>query len=200
MTLSGWSAGRTTPVMLTDLLLRVFLTIVPIGAVTGANPAHEAQPVEKPTPVVVAPAPAPAAPVVERIVERVDAPRVAQVRLVETLSTAEAIHSISAKGNKITFTITRDGLAVAVIATTRRGEVIALAMEPAAPNAELGGGLSWLADELESITAITRLVADEDGAVTITTNDGRRYMAIPGRGSGGNAAAAAHWAGEWDHT
>jgi hypothetical protein len=25
-----------------------------------------------------------------------------------------------------------------------------------------------------------------------------RYMAIPGRGSGGDAEAAAHWAGEWD--
>ncbi len=37
-----------------------------------------------------------------------------------------------------------------------------------------------------------------DGAVTIITSDARRYMAIPGRGSGGNIAVEAQWAAAWD--
>ena len=51
---------------------------------------------------------------------------------------------------------------------------------------------------MKETVAVTRLEVDEDGAVTLTTNEGMRYMAIPGRGSGGNAAAEARWAGEWD--
>jgi hypothetical protein len=48
------------------------------------------------------------------------------------------------------------------------------------------GGLSWLAETMKSTTAVTRLAVDEDGAVLLTTSDGQRFMAIPGRGSGGN--------------
>ena len=83
----------------------------------------------------------------------------------------------------------------------RKGEVKTLEIVPVATgNLELGGGLSWLAEELEAVTAVTRLVADEDGAVTLTTSDNRRYMMIPGRGSGGNTAVEARWAAEWNKT
>lgn len=135
--------------------------------------------------------------------ETVTSPRVAQVRLAETLGEADAIHAVRAHGRRITFVITRGAQTIEVTATTRRGngEVTALAIAPVAPTAAALGGLSWLADELEGATAVTRLVADEDGAVTVTTREGQRYMLIPGRGSGGvdgNAAVAARWAAAWD--
>jgi hypothetical protein len=130
--------------------------------------------------------------------ETVDTARVAQVRLAETLSSADAIHAVSAKGKTITFTISRGDTIVNVVATTTKGDVTALAITPVKATGNEGGGLSWLGDELQRVTAITRLVADADGAVTITTSDGRRYMAIPGRGSGGNSAVEARWAAEWN--
>lgn len=137
-------------------------------------------------------------PVVE--LETIETERVAQVRLAEVLGTAEGIHAVAAKGKQITFVITRGEQVFKVVATTaKRGEVTRLDIVPVANDLELGGGLTWLAEELEAVTAVTRLVADEDGAVTITTSDNRRYMAIPGRGSGGsNAAAEARWAAEWN--
>ena len=146
--------------------------------------------------------------VTDDIPEVVSAPRVAQVRLAETLAGADAIHSVTARRGMISFAITRGERSFQVAALTvskptarsAKGEIVSLTITPTAPSAaaiELGG-LSWLGDELESVTAITHLVPDEDGAVTITTDDGRRYMAIPGRGSGGNAAVEARWAAAWD--
>jgi len=139
--------------------------------------------------------------IVER--EQIETTRVAQVRLAEVLGTADAIHAVSAKRREVTFVISRGEQVTRVRATTtRRGEVTTLEIAPIADTEaarlELGGGLSWLADELAEVTAVTRLVADDDGAVTITTSDHRRYMAIPGRGSGGNAAVEARWAAAWD--
>ena len=135
-------------------------------------------------------------------IEKIETDRVAQVRLAEVLGTADGIHSIAAKGSRVVFVIHRGEQVFRVVATTRKGEVTALEIAPIADqDLELGGGLSWLADELAAVTAVTRLVADEDGAVTITTNDNRRYMAIPGRGSGGgNAAVEARWAAAWNKT
>jgi hypothetical protein len=174
--------------MLNELLFRFFLTLFPgVAGIGDAPPA--------PQPTVVRAEPN----------ERVDSARVAQVRLAETLATAEAIHSVrakskaNAKDNAVTFTITRGDTMLAVTATTKRGEVVALDIVPAT-NVELGTGLSWLADEMESITAVTKIVPDADGAVTLTTNDGRRYQLIPGRGSGGNDAVSSRWAGEWDRS
>jgi len=134
--------------------------------------------------------------------EVIASPRVAQVRLAETLAEADSIHSVSARGKTITFAITRGDKSFQVIATTRtkhavKGEVVGLAVVETRPLEFEGGGLSWLGAELERVTAISRLVVDEDGAVTITTSDGRRYMAIPGRGSGGNAAVESRWAAAW---
>ena len=134
-----------------------------------------------------------------RDVVTVSTPRVAQVRLVETLATADFIHSVSARGRMITFAITRGDKSFSVVATTSKNhEVVSLAIAETEPSDLELGGLSWLTEELESVAAITRLVPDGDGAVTIITNDNRRYMAIPGRGSGGNAAVEARWAAEWN--
>ena len=140
----------------------------------------------------------PRTPTVE--LETIETDRVAQVRLAEVLGTADGIHAVAGKGTQITFVISRGEQVFRVVATTtKKGSVTRLDIVPVVNDLELGGGLSWLAEELEGVTAVTRLVADEDGAVTITTSDNRRYMAIPGRGSGGsNAAAEARWAAEWN--
>jgi len=168
--------------MLNELLLRLFLSLFPGGGIGDTAPTAAPQPV------------------VTVREEREDSARVAQVKLAETLGNADAIHSVRAAKNTVTFTITRGDTAYAVIATTKRGDVIALDIKPIS-SGELGGGLTWLADEMQSITAVTKLVPDEDGAVTIVTSDNRRYQIIPGRGSGGgNEAVSARWAGEWDRT
>jgi hypothetical protein len=131
----------------------------------------------------------------------VQSARSAQVRLSETLSEADAIHSVTARGRQIAFSIDRDGTAMRAIATTRRnGDVVALTITPAGPALGDAGNLSWLSSELAESTAVMRLSVDEDGAVTISTHDGRAYMVIPGRGSGGNVAAESRWAAAWnDH-
>ena len=135
-------------------------------------------------------------------VELVSSPRVAQVRLAETLAEADAIESVAAHGkNAITFVVIRNGTTYDVTATTKRsGEIITLAIAPAANALPVQlHGLTWLGAELAEVTAVTRLDVDRDGAVTIKTDDGRRYMAIPGRGSGGaNVASEARWAAAWN--
>jgi hypothetical protein len=125
-------------------------------------------------------------------------PRAAQVRLAVTLAEADAIHAIGTRRGAIVFAIDRDGEAFEVVATTRKGEVTSLSITDVGIAIGDAGGLSWLGAELADATAITGLAVDEDGAVTITTSDGRAYMAIPGRGSGGNAAVEARWAAAWN--
>jgi len=142
-------------------------------------------------------APAPALDLGEEPVV-VSAPRTAQVRLAVVLAEADAIHTIAAKRGQVVFAIDRGGEAFEVIAKTKRGEVIALTITDVG-SAFGEGGLSWLSPELAEATAVTHLTADEDGAVTITTSDGRAYMAIPGRGSGGNAAVESQWAAAWNN-
>jgi hypothetical protein len=134
----------------------------------------------------------------EDVREEVTSPRVAQVRLAETLAEADAIQ-VLAKTGSITFAITRAGKPIEVVVTTRKGDVSALVIAPAAASKQLAGDISWLGDELASVTAIVRITTDADGAITLVTSDGRRYMVIPGRGSGGgNEAVDARWAGEWN--
>lgn len=165
--------------MLTELLLKFFVALLGVGGAADL--------------------PAPKSTVTQVQIEKVETERVAQVRLAEVLGTADAIHSVRANGAQITFVLSRGEDTLRAVATTRKGEVESLAVAPLNPRGlELGGGLSWLAEEVEAVTAVTRLVADEDGAVTLTTSDGRRYMLIPGRGSGGNAAVEARWGAEWD--
>ncbi len=132
--------------------------------------------------------------------------RTAQVQLADTLASADAIDRIAATratdgSATITFVITRGDHRVDVVATSdRAGDVIKLAEHDRGfETGEQLGSLSWLGDTMRETVAVTRLEVDEDGAVTLTTDEGMRYMAIPGRGSGGNAAAEAHWAGDFDH-
>ena len=133
----------------------------------------------------------------------VTAPRTAQVQLAVALSEADAIHAVRARGGAIVFEIEREGRATEITVRTkgkgaRSGNVTALTITDLGPALGGAGNLSWLGAELLDATAVTALSSDEDGAVTITTSDGRAYMAIPGRGSGGNTGVEARWAAEWD--
>lgn len=132
--------------------------------------------------------------------EVVATPRAAQVRLAEVLAEADAVHGVrSIKRHTIAFALDRGGRSLRAIAATRaNGDVVSLTITEVGPAREDIGNLSWLASELAQTTAVTRLAVDADGAVTITTSDDRSYMAIPGRGSGGNLAVEARWAGAWD--
>ena len=128
----------------------------------------------------------------------VNSPSEAKQKLADTLASATSIDSVSASGRIVTFAITRDGTAYRVDVTTRKnGAVVSLTIVESEGRVSEHGGLSWLADELDT-TTVQKLVVDEDGAVIIATGTGRKYMAIPGRGSGGDAALEAQWAAEWD--
>ena len=136
----------------------------------------------------------------EDLREQVTSPRVAQVRLAETLAEADAIRLAQARPGSITFAITRAGTPLEVVVTTRKGEVAALAIAPAAASKELAGDLGWLGEELANVTAIVRITVDADGAITLVTSDGRRYLVTAARAgsAGGNEAVDARWAGEWN--
>ncbi|MBL9014740.1 MAG: hypothetical protein JNL83_11220 [Myxococcales bacterium] len=133
----------------------------------------------------------------------VTAPRTAQVQLAVTLSEADAIHSVHARAGSVVFAIEREGRATEIAVRTksaRDGAVTALTITDLGPALGGANSLAWLGAELADATAVTAVTPDEDGAVTITTSDGRAYMAIPGRGSGGNAAVEARWAAAWSST
>lgn len=117
-------------------------------------------------------------------------------RLASVLAEADSIERVHATphGRVVAFDIVEAGASLRVTARTDgRGRVRGVAIGKAGvPRDELGA-LSWLSTELDGTAAIARLVVDEDGAV-LHTSDDRRYLVIPGRGSGGgNAASEARW-------
>jgi hypothetical protein len=132
-------------------------------------------------------------------------PRAAQARLAEALADADSIESVTSdRGHHhVTFAIARAGEKYAVIvATGKRGVVVGVETHDVGPAGADAGSLSWLVDAMQNTPAITRLVVDEEGAVTLVTSDAQRFMAIPGRGSGGtgNIMVESRWAASWDHT
>ncbi len=124
--------------------------------------------------------------------------KTAQVQLADALATADSIDGVRGRDATFTFAITRGDHHLDIIATTVAGDVVRVVERERGFDALSVGGLSWLADTMRETVAVSRLDVDEDGAVTLTTSDGMRYMAIPGRGSGGNGAVEARWAAEWD--
>ena len=131
-------------------------------------------------------------------------PESEQQRLAQTLADADSIDGVSAdsKHHLVTFSIDRAGEAYSVLVTTRRnGDVLSIEVRDDGVGTLEIGGLTWLSDTMRGATGVTRLVSDADGAVTLTTAEGERFMAIPGRGSGGNnSAASARWGAEWNNT
>ena len=132
--------------------------------------------------------------------------RSAQVRLADMLANVDSIDAVRAKGNTFTFYVEHAGptgyeAPFAIVATTDEdGKVIRVVERERGPSEMHLGSLSWLVETMQQTVAVTKLEVDEDGAVTLTTNDNQRFMAIPGRGSGGegNIDVDAHWAGEFD--
>ncbi|MBA3818507.1 MAG: hypothetical protein H0X17_06410 [Deltaproteobacteria bacterium] len=101
--------------------------------------------------------------------------RVAQVRLAMTLAEAESIESVAARGREVTFAIVRDGATLNVTATTgRSGAVVALSIRSGRPIVAQLDGLTWLGSELGDSTAVTSLIVNDDGTVTIVTSEGRQ--------------------------
>jgi hypothetical protein len=123
--------------------------------------------------------------------------RSAQVQLADLLADADSIDSVHVDAHHFTFAIERGDTPFEIVATTDRSGVVidVVSRERMAADFSLGN-LSWLADTMKQTTAVTRLAVDEDGAVLLTTSDGMRYMAIPGRGSGGNDEVEARWAAD----
>jgi hypothetical protein len=133
--------------------------------------------------------------------------RTAQEKLADMLGNADSIDSVHAHGHTIVFAVehadaTGYDAPFSIIATTdRNGKVIDVEEQTRAASDIDIGGLSWLADTMQTTVAVTKIVVDNDGAVTLTTADGQRYMAIPGRGSGGsNDEVEARWAAEFDNS
>ncbi|HUS31542.1 MAG TPA: hypothetical protein VMZ53_23715, partial [Kofleriaceae bacterium] len=143
------------------------------------------------------------------------AERSAQVRLADMLGNVDSIDEVRAHGHTFTFLVehadaTGYEAPFAIVATTGDAGNVISVVEHARVASDMDlGGLSWLVDTMQQTIAVTSLDVDDDGSVTLTTNDGARYMAIPGRGSGGSGATAddaganieveARWAAEFDH-
>jgi hypothetical protein len=124
-----------------------------------------------------------------------------QAELADALASADSIDAVRADRARhtVTFAIERGGEAYEIVATTRAsGAVVAVTIRARGVGTVEPGNLTWLADVMKDVAAVTRLSIDEDGAVTVVTSNGMRFMAIPGRGSGGNAAVEARWAAAWN--
>lgn len=149
---------------------------------------------------LIAATPAPVESGVDPVVDRSEG-RAAQAHLAELLGDADSIDAIAGHGRTITFATRAHGHVFILAAqTTGGGAVRALRVDDRGPAGDdAPGTLAWLAAELDGAIAITALTRDDDGTVVIATSDGRRYAAIPGRGSGGpNAASEARWAAAWN--
>lgn len=138
--------------------------------------------------------------------EHVTVPRVAQVRLAELLAAADSVDAMHAVPQGVAIELTRGGDALRVRARVdARGAVTALTVTPLAGPPPMRGALGWLSTELADTAAVTRLVVDDDGSILVVTSTARRYLVLPGRGSGGasgdrrdgNAAIRARWAAAW---
>jgi hypothetical protein len=128
--------------------------------------------------------------------------RSAEVRLADALSDADSVDAVTADGahRVVTFAIDRAGEAYRVIATVDdTGMVTEVAVRDAGRGSFAIGRLSWMADLMRVTVAVTRIEIDDEGEITLTTDDGQRYLAIPGRGAGANDAVEARWAAEWNN-
>ena len=120
----------------------------------------------------------------------------AQARLAEALADAESIDWVATQGDVISFAIDRAREAYRVDVTTEDHRVVAVAIHFVGPQPNIHGSLTWLSREMSEIHAVPRLDVDEDGNVTLGTDDGRAYLVIPDRHDG-NTAVEARWAAAW---
>ena len=125
-------------------------------------------------------------------------PAEAQMTLAGALADADSVDSVRSVDHAITFEVERAGEAYDLIAKTDGDNVVtSLEIVDVGPGNRELGAMSWLADAMEDVDAVAQLVvADDDGAVTVITSDGDRYLAIPA-GTGNDAAVEARWAEAW---
>ena len=127
----------------------------------------------------------------------VSTPQDAQATLAGALAEADSVDWVRADHHAITFGIDRAGEAYTLTATTDDDNAVAtLQIVDLGRGGRELGPMSWLADAMTGTSAVTQLVVADDGAVTVVTNDGDRYLAIP-TGTGNNAAVEARWAEAW---
>lgn len=127
----------------------------------------------------------------------------AQARLAQALADADSVDSVvvDRSHHVVTFRIDRAGEAYEIVArTASRGVVEAIAIRDAGRGRHRLGKLSWLADAMRDTESVVRLDVDEAGVVTLVTNDGTRYLALPGHGAIHNDAVEARWGGEWNNS
>jgi hypothetical protein len=115
-----------------------------------------------------APAPAPTS-----------APDAAQLRLAEALADADSVDwvRVDRAHRTVTFGIERAGESYEILASEAPdGEVTQVRTADTGRGSRALGGLSWLADAMHRQSAIRRLEIGDDGAVTVVTGDGTRYV------------------------
>ncbi|HUJ60327.1 MAG TPA: hypothetical protein VLX92_17620 [Kofleriaceae bacterium] len=124
-----------------------------------------------------------------------------QAELAGALADANSVDWVRAdpEHRAVRFGIDRAGEAYEVIATVRADGTLASVTVHDAGRGTTGlGPLSWLVDVMRETAAVTQLSVDADGEVTLVTDDGLRYLAIPGRDGSHNDAVEARWGAAWN--
>jgi hypothetical protein len=131
--------------------------------------------------------------------EIVRGPERAQARLAEALADAESVDWVRAHGQTVTFAIDKAMERFEIDVTSEKHRIVGVDIRFVGPQPAQHGELSWLGREMTEINAVRALDVDDDGNVTLTTDDGRNYRVIPDRHDG-NTAVEARWAAEWNNT
>jgi hypothetical protein len=127
--------------------------------------------------------------------------RSAEVRLADVLSDADSVEgtSFDRATGMLRFSIARAGEAYSVnAAVAADGAVTGVEVRDVGRGAPSIGPLSWLADVMHEVTAVVRVEVDDEGLVTLTTDDGLRYLCNAGHDSRTNNAVSARWGAEWN--
>ena len=111
-------------------------------------------------------------------------PPAAQARLAEALADADSVDAVRVdrRRHTVTFAIDRAGEAYELVAHVDPDNRIGRLMIRDRGLGHVGlGALSWLVDAMEHTHAIVRLEVGANGAVTLVTDDGSRYLAVASR-------------------
>ena len=128
-------------------------------------------------------------------------PEAAQARIAEALADADAVDTVTAHGDTVSFAIDHVGERFTIDVTTgANGAVLAVAIHDAgAEPADAPHAYDWLAREAGDMQAVRALVVGDDGQITLSTGDGREYLVIPDRHDG-NSAVEARWGAAWENS
>ncbi len=125
----------------------------------------------------------------------------AQEQLAAELADADSVDFVRADQvrHEVVFGVQLAGERYEIGASTRDdGEVEKVTSHDRGLGHDAVGPLSWIADAMHETHAVVQLKVGEDGEVTLITDDGTRYLAIPGRHGNHDDAVEARWAAEWN--